>query len=129
MKPLLLIVLSLAPLPLSSMAPMAQANPAPQQIVQTSSLRNSTADLVKARNFARQTIEQRNGGLNHYRADISMHGPINKAPFVENEDGTITFTFLGGAPGYQVATRESIVTVDPKNNWYIYVNYNGPVRR
>jgi hypothetical protein len=125
----------LVPVFLITMAPFGYANPnlqanqPPQAIAQSSTFKNSTADLVKARNFARQTIEQKNGGLSRYRADVSMHGPIDRAPFVENEDGTITFKFFGGAPGYKTPTRESVVTVDPKNNWYIYVNYNGPVRR
>ena len=90
--------------------------------------KTTTADLVKARNLARQTIEARNGGLNRYRAENSMHGPVTKAPFTENDDGTITFKFLGGPPGWTTPTIESMVTVDP-SDWSIKVDYNRTIRR
>lgn len=89
---------------------------------------HSTADLVKARNLARQKIESLNGGLNRYRAEAAMHGPVHKAPFVENTNGTITFKFVGGPPAYKTPTVESVVTVDPAD-WSMTVDYNGAVRR
>ncbi|MDX2243778.1 MAG: hypothetical protein NW224_24135 [Leptolyngbyaceae cyanobacterium bins.302] len=113
-------LLSVSPLTLEFVfAPVALSQP---------STRYSTADLVKARNLARQTIESLNGGLSRYRAENSMHGPITKAPFTENEDGTITFKFLGGTPAWKTPTVESVVTVQP-SNWSIKVDYNGAVRR
>jgi hypothetical protein len=102
-------------------------SPFPERLAQATSS-YSTADLVKARNFARQKIEFQNGGLNRYRADAAMHGPISQAPVVENPDGTLTFKFFGGRPAYTTPTVESVVTIDPKT-WTINVNYNGPVRR
>jgi hypothetical protein len=84
--------------------------------------------LSRAKNYARQAAEAANGGIGKYRAENSMHGQAINAPFVENSDGTITFTFLGClAPSFSKATVESQVTVNP-NGWKTTVNYNGPVR-
>jgi hypothetical protein len=125
MKLFILLGLSLS---VSLLPAIAQATLQPTQLIAQASSSNSTADLVKARNFARQKIEFQNGGLSRYRAEPAMHGPINQAPLVENPDGTLTFKFVGGPPAYTTPTRESIVTIDPKT-WTINVNYNGPVRR
>ncbi|MEL6383123.1 MAG: purine nucleoside permease [Cyanobacteria bacterium J06626_18] len=82
-------------------------------------------NLGQARNSARQAIESLNGGLQQYRAEASMHGPVCLAPFTENEDGTLTFTFFGGPPGAPFTT-ESVVTVADGD--VAEVLYNGPIR-
>jgi len=88
--------------------------------------RSVSINLQRAKNLARQAAEQRNGGLRYYRAEASMHGPASQAPCVDNGDSW-TFTFRGGAPGWRVATVESVVTVY-KATSRIRVDYNGPVR-
>lgn len=85
-------------------------------------------NLNRAKNLARQTAEKANGGLSQYRAEAAMHGPAAQAPFTDNGDGTYTFTFLGGKPGYTTPTVQSVVTVNA-TEWTIQVDYNGPIRQ
>ena len=81
---------------------------------------------TRAMNLARQAAERVNGGLNNYRAESSMYGPATKAPFKNNGNGTLTFTFLGGFPAAPPSIQ-SIVTVALNGNT-VSVDYNGPVR-
>lgn len=69
-------------------------------------------DLNQAKNLARQAAEEANGGLSKYRAESSMHGNPNDAPYVENDDGSFTFTFKGRRPESLDFTFESVVQVD-----------------
>jgi hypothetical protein len=85
------------------------------------------SDLVRAKNLARQAAEKANGGLENYRAEDSMHGPIAKVPYVDNGNDSWTFTFKGRRPESSEFTIESVVTV-VKTGWQITVDYNGPVR-
>ncbi|MBW4520937.1 MAG: hypothetical protein KME16_14695 [Scytolyngbya sp. HA4215-MV1] len=85
------------------------------------------SDLVRAKNLARQAAEKANGGLENYRAENSMHGPIAQAPYVDNGNGSWTFTFKGRKADSTEFTMESVVTV-VKEGWQVTVNYNGPVR-
>lgn len=84
-------------------------------------------NLNRSKNLARMAAERKNGGLAVYHADASMHGPSEESPHVDNGDGTITFTFFGGRPGFTTPTVESVVTVDT-NTWNVNVDYNGPIR-
>ncbi len=70
-------------------------------------------DLSRAKNLARQAAEQENGGLSQYRAEDSMHGPAVDSPYYVNDDGTITFSFYGNAPGESENSFYSVVSVDP----------------
>jgi hypothetical protein len=89
-------------------------------------------DLNRAKNLARQTAEQTNGGLGQYRAEPSMHGDSAETPHVINPDGSWTFTFQGydprrlGASGTLQYVYESVVTVSPAGA--VTIDYNGPVR-
>jgi hypothetical protein len=89
-------------------------------------------DLNRAKNLARQTAEQTNGGLGQYRAEPSMHGDSAETPHVVNPDGSWTFTFQGydprtlGASGTIQYVYESVITVSPNGD--ITINYNGSVR-
>lgn len=56
-----------------------------------------------------------------------MHGPASESPYVDNGDGTWTFTFLGGTSGSEIYDIESVVMVD-RATWAVTVLYNGPVR-
>lgn len=83
--------------------------------------------LNRAKNLARQAAEKVNGGLNNYRAESSMHGPAAEAPFVDNGDGTVTFTFVGGKPGYTTPSVQTIATVTLATG-DVHIDYNGAVR-
>ncbi|MBL1173652.1 hypothetical protein [Pantanalinema sp. GBBB05] len=117
------------PVLLSSQPATAQGTcPSFRPLTRATSIRTPIPNLSRAKNYARQAAEAANGGIGKYRAENSMHGQAMNAPFVENSDGTITFTFLGClAPGFSKATVESQVTVNP-NGWRTTVNYNGPIR-
>ncbi len=92
----------------------------------TTVFRNSIANLNRAKNYARQAAEERNGGLRVYRAEAKMHGPVRETGLVENPDGTVTFRFYGGAPAAPPSI-ESVVTVEI-NGWRTRIDYNGPIR-
>ncbi len=82
--------------------------------------------VSRAKNLARQVAERVNGGLGVYRAEPTMHGPVTDAPYVDNGDGTWTFTFQGGAPGASAYTVESVITVSTSGE--VTVDYNGDIR-
>ena len=70
--------------------------------------------LGRAKNVARQAAEAVNGGIENYRAEDVMHGPVTKAPCTDNGDGTWTFNFQGMVPGESVPIRNTTVTIDSK---------------
>ncbi|MEO0376890.1 MAG: hypothetical protein AAF329_20175, partial [Cyanobacteria bacterium P01_A01_bin.17] len=79
----------------------------------------------RAKNLARQAAERANGGLSQYRAESAMSGPALTAPYVENADGSLTFTFKGGPPG-GAQTIETVATV--VSSGAVNLDYNGPIR-
>jgi hypothetical protein len=79
----------------------------------------------RAKNLARQAAERANGGLSQYRAETAMSGPALTAPYVENADGSLTFTFKGGPPG-SAPTIETVATV--VSSGAVNIDYNGPIR-
>lgn len=86
--------------------------------------------LGRAKNLARQAAEAANGGLLVYQAAANMHGPVSYAPCKDNGNGSWTFTVLGGAPGFQTPTQETIVTVTSSPNvvdWTVKVDSNRKV--
>jgi hypothetical protein len=87
----------------------------------------TTVDLNRAKNYARQAIETLNGGLGLYHAEDAMHGLAEDSPYQDNGDGTWTFIFFGGAPGWTTPTVESEVTVDQRTG-AVEVLYNGSIR-
>ena len=87
---------------------------------------SNNIELNRAKNLARQAAENVNGGLGEYRAEAAMHGASAQSPFVENGNGTWTFTFQGYKPGASVYTVETVVTVS--QNGRITVDYNGRIR-
>ncbi len=82
--------------------------------------------LSRAKNLARQAAITANGGLQLYRPEPRMYGPAINSPYVRNPDGTITFSFTGGAPDQSVPTLETVATVLPDGS--VQLTYNGPVR-
>ena len=81
--------------------------------------------LTRTMNLARQAAEVENGGLNYYRAEESMYGPATDAPFKDNKDGTLTYTFLGGYPAAPPAIQ-TVVTVALEGD-LVRVDSNGPI--
>lgn len=126
---LVTLISSGLPVLLSSQPATAQGTcPSLRPLNRATSIKTPIPNLSRAKNYARQAAEAANGGIGKYRAENAMHGQAINAPFVENIDGTVTFTFLGcKAPGFSQATVESQVTVNP-NGWKTTVNYNGPIR-
>lgn len=82
--------------------------------------------LTRAMNLARQAAEKQNGGLTVYRAEDSMYGPAVDSPYKDNGNGTLTFTFLGGAPTLP-PTIQSVVTVAVDGS-LVTMDYNGPIK-
>jgi hypothetical protein len=105
---------------------LSNANPVAES--QTDGVRviNNNIELNRAKNLARQAAEAANGGLGNYRAEASMHGTSKESPFVDNGDGSWTFTFKGYKPGSSVYTVETVVTVSTDGR--IRVDYNGQIR-
>lgn len=90
---------------------------------------NPTVNILavgRAKNLARQAAESANGGLGNYHAETAMHGPIGGTNCVANDNGTMTFTFQGGKPGFTTPTVQTTVTVDP-SNWNVTVDSNGAI--
>ncbi|KAF3890669.1 MULTISPECIES: hypothetical protein [Nostocales] len=87
---------------------------------------NKILALGRAKNVARQAAEAANGGIENYRAENSMHGPIEQVPCVDNGDGTWTFTFKGTAPGGTTPIVESVVTVNSQT-FEVKVDRNTPL--
>jgi hypothetical protein len=110
--------------PPATSPPVAPTNTA---IPPTSNYGIDNPILQRGMNLARQAAERANGGLTKYRAQTSMYGPATKAPFVDNGNGTWTFTFFGGTPGAATLSLESVVTI-AKDSSQITVDYNGPIR-
>lgn len=84
--------------------------------------------LNRAKNLARQAAEKANGGLGNYRAEDAMHGPAAEAPFVDNNDGTVTFNFVGSRPGNRASVFQTIATVNLASG-EVKLDYNGSVRQ
>jgi hypothetical protein len=80
---------------------------------------------TRAMNLARQAAEKANGGLNYYRAEQSMYGPATSAPFRNNGNGTLTFTFVGGPPA-SAPTIKSVVTVSLQGD-QVTLDSNEPI--
>ena len=103
----------------------------PQAVSAQFEIRSVTIDsfkLNRAKNFARQAAEDTNGGLTKYRAESSMHGPAFDSPYKVNDDGTVTFTFLGSKPeSPEQMIYESVVTVTLED-FGVNVEYNGDIR-
>lgn len=91
-------------------------------------IHNNNSDLNRAKNLARQAAERANGGLGQYRAEASMHGPAEHSPFVDNGNGSWTFTFFGSRPGFSNFSIESVVTV-AQDGKKVTFDYNGPIRK
>ena len=106
---------------------LSNANPAPQYEADRVIIIDNNLELNRAKNLARQAAEVANGGLGNYRAETAMHGAAKESPFVDNGNGTWTFTFKGQKPGASVYTVETVVTVSQDGT--VRVDYNGPIRQ
>ncbi|MEG4577266.1 hypothetical protein QUA56_32030 [Microcoleus sp. N3A4] len=106
----------------------ASSNPvrSPQTQLNEITVISNNIELNRAKNLARQAAEIANGGLGKYRAEAAMHGVSSQSPFVDNGNGTWTFTFKGYKPGSSVYTVETVVTVSQEGR--VTVDYNGPIR-
>lgn len=124
----MLVFLGLGTAAIVAQPVQAQLTITPEQTLSISITESAaqSGQLNRAKNLARQAAEKTNGGLRYYRAEASMHGPAAEAPFVENSDGTVTFTFLGGAPGYTTPTVKTVATVNLTTGT-VEINYNGSI--
>ncbi|HEY9608172.1 hypothetical protein [Allocoleopsis sp.] len=134
----MLIALTLGSLPLRAQTPSDPApneqtpspqTPSPTESTTTTNRQQNAAvllDLNRAKNLARQAAEKANGGLGNYRAELSMHGPASKSTYVDNGNGSWTFTFKGNRPGETIPSYESVVTVSTDGQ--VKIDYNGAVR-
>ncbi|MCM1985224.1 purine nucleoside permease [Lyngbya confervoides] len=107
----------------SAVPATAQVNPAIPSATQSE---DNLYFLSRAKNLARQAAINANGGLNAYRPELSMYGPAVESPYERNDDGSITFNFLGGSPGSTQFETETTVRVSPDSS--VSVVYNGPAR-
>jgi hypothetical protein len=110
---------------LGSLPALAQPNPTPSSGFSTP----STPDVYfinRAKNLARQAAITANGGLERYRPDPVMFGPAIQTQYLRNADGSITFSFMGGAPGFSTPSIETVATVVPGGS--VKLDYNGPLR-
>jgi hypothetical protein len=112
-----LTVLTISSLPIHAQPTFSQA-PTAQTI---------SVNLNRAQNLARQAAENKNGGLQNYRAESSMFGPASESPYINNGNGTLTFTFKGRRPESSEFTIETVVTV-AEDASTVTVDYNGPIR-
>ncbi|AFY59304.1 purine nucleoside permease [Synechococcus sp. PCC 6312] len=91
----------------------------------SNSIGEEIRNIQRAMNLARQAGVKANGGLSVYRPDMSMFS-LDRAKYVLNDNGTVTFSFLGGSPNAQ-PTIESVITVALDGS-QITIDYNGPIR-
>lgn len=121
-------IVALTALTIGSSPIHAQTSPTPDSIPSSQSNPDSTdmLPLFRGQNLARQAAEKANGGLGNYRAESSMYGLATQAPYVDNGNGTWTFTFKGTRPGETSPSYESAVTVSREGN--VTIDYNGAVR-
>ena len=112
-------------LSLGRLPALAQTNPTPSSGFSTP----GTPDVYfinRAKNLARQAAITANGGLERYRPDPAMFGPAIQTQYLRNADGSITFSFMGGAPGFSTPSIETVATVMPGGS--VKLDYNGPLR-
>jgi hypothetical protein len=82
--------------------------------------------INRAKNLARQAAIKANGGLERYRPDPAMYGPAVQTSYVNNSNGSITFTFKGSVPGGATPSIETVATVMPDGS--VNLDYNGAIR-
>ncbi|MDS3861323.1 hypothetical protein RIF25_10940 [Thermosynechococcaceae cyanobacterium BACA0444] len=98
----------------------------PSALLTTNNIGDESRQIHRAMNLARQAGIKANGGLSQYRPQLSMFN-MDLSKYVVNENGTVTFSFLGGRPNSNNPTIESVVTVALDAS-QITVDYNGPIR-
>lgn len=131
-RPALVVLLTAIPL-----APLAAQTGAPSLVDQTfqrlESLQQQAAARQRARNLARNTVVQLNGGLSRYMPEACMFssGSGGRCLIQESAQGFL-FRFSGGAPGWQQLqlppTSSSEILVSPDGRSVLQVVYNGPPR-
>ena len=96
-------------------------------------LQQQAAARQRARNLARNTVVQLNGGLTRYMPAACMFSNGSSGPCLveENAQGFL-FRFNGGAPGWQQLnlppTTSSEIQISPDGRSVVRVVYNGALR-
>ena len=96
-------------------------------------LQQQAAARQRARNLARNTVVQLNGGLSRYMPAGCMFSGGAAGPCLVQDDGQgFLFRFNGGAPGWQqlnlAPTISSEIRISPDGRSVVQLIYNGPVR-
>lgn len=95
----------------------------------SSALAQVPASQVRAANLARMEAERLNGGLSKYFTANCMHRSGGGDCLVEDNANGYLFSFLGGAPGWEVnqqpATVQTKILIGPEGNRVKEVIYNG----
>jgi hypothetical protein len=106
---------------------MAQTSkPAPTKSAPNSGPSSDVYFINRAKNLARQAAISANGGLEKYRPDPRMYGPAIQTDYVRNKDNSITFKFLGSAPGASTPSFETVARVLASG--VVNLEYNGVLR-
>jgi hypothetical protein len=104
----------------------APTKPAPTNAAPNSSPSSDVYFINRAKNLARQAAISANGGLEKYRPDPRMYGPAIQTDYVRNKDNSITFKFLGSAPGASTPSFETVARVLASG--VVNLEYNGVLR-
>jgi len=87
---------------------------------------------MRAANLARMEAERINGGLSRYFTASCMHQRGGGSCMVNAGPNGYLFSFLGGAPGWEVnkqaASVETRILISPDGSSVVNVEYNGTPR-
>lgn len=131
--PLLLALLSAAPVRAQDGAAAGSAPRTTETLRRIDTLVNESQGLQRALNLARDTAIRLNGGLGLYRPATCMYAGVSNNPcLISRTDEAFVFRFAGGAPGWEQfelpPALETEVRVSRDGRRVLEVVYNGPAQ-